>query len=446
MAALSAKSFWYDEAFTALVLDHDFGGMLAAIPETERTPPLYYVLAWGWTRIFGLGEAGVRSFSALVGIALIVVAYCAGRELFSRRVGIVAAALVATNPFLIWYSQEARAYALLALLGGLSFLFFLRARAGKEHALPWWSAMSALALLTHYYAVFLVAAEAACLLLARERHRAVVLALLPSVAVGAGLLPLVIDHDGQDFSSALPLLERLADVGRYLVGNQVELWLAAVPILACLVALWLLFRRTRPAYRQRALFVAGVGAAAVSSAVLLSLAGVDFFMPRNFIWVILPMVLVIAAGLGPPEAGRVGPAVALAACLLSTAIVVATAQEPKYEEDWRGAAEAIGDDAPQGRAILLMRNHGNAPLMAYLDVKLLPATGTLRELVLLGPADLAFDVGPPDPDPRFDRVETVATDYFRLIRFRAAEPVLVERKELRRGLEPKQVFAFLVQR
>jgi hypothetical protein len=42
-------------------------------------------------------------------------------------------------------------------------------------------------------------------------------------------------------------------------------------------------------------------------------------------------------------------------------------------------------------------------------------------------------------------VETVETDYFRLIRFRAAGPVPVERKELRSGLEPKQVYAFLVQ-
>ena len=72
----------------------------------------------------------------------------------------------------------------------------------------------------------------------------------------------------------------------------------------------------------------------------------------------------------------------------------------------------------------------------------------MRELVLLGSADPAFDTGrlPPDPDPRFDRVETVETDYFRLIRFRAARPVLVERKELRRQLEPRKVNAFLVQR
>ena len=94
-----------------------------------------------------------------------------------------------------------------------------------------------------------------------------------------------------------------------------------------------------------------------------------------------------------------------------------------------------------------MRDHGDSPLMVYLDAQPLPSTGTLRELVLLGSVDSAFDAGrvPPKPDPRFDRVETVETDYFRLIRFRAARPVLVERKELRSRLGPRQVYSFLVQ-
>src|SRR5919204_437450 len=36
-------------------------------------------------------------------------------------------ALVATNPMLVWYSQEARAYSLLVFLTALAFLFFVTA-------------------------------------------------------------------------------------------------------------------------------------------------------------------------------------------------------------------------------------------------------------------------------------------------------------------------------
>ena len=49
------------------------------------------------------------------------------RELPSRRAGLIAAALVAVNPMLIWYSQEARSYALLVFFCAVSLLFFVRA-------------------------------------------------------------------------------------------------------------------------------------------------------------------------------------------------------------------------------------------------------------------------------------------------------------------------------
>src|SRR5437870_5379110 len=126
-STLDVQSFWLDEAYTATLLGHDFGGMLGALPNSESTPPLYYVLAWLWSKPFGTGEVGLRSLSALFGTLTIPVVYAAARELVSERAGLVAAALAAVNPYLVWFSQEARSYALLALLGALSFLYFARA-------------------------------------------------------------------------------------------------------------------------------------------------------------------------------------------------------------------------------------------------------------------------------------------------------------------------------
>jgi hypothetical protein len=71
-ATLDLQSFGFDEAFTVgPVLDGSLDDALDTIPRTESSPPLYYVLAWGWTRPFGLGEVGVRSLSALLGTALV---------------------------------------------------------------------------------------------------------------------------------------------------------------------------------------------------------------------------------------------------------------------------------------------------------------------------------------------------------------------------------------
>src|SRR5205823_9773901 len=121
------QSYWVDEATTVRELHLSFGGMLHAVATNESTPPLYYGLAWVWAKVLGTGEVGLRSLSALSGVAVIPVVYLAGRELGSRRAGVYAALLAALSPFLIWYSQEARAYMLLTLVCALSFLFFARA-------------------------------------------------------------------------------------------------------------------------------------------------------------------------------------------------------------------------------------------------------------------------------------------------------------------------------
>ncbi|CAN5165883.1 hypothetical protein BH20ACT13_BH20ACT13_24020 [soil metagenome] len=73
-ATLDRQSFWLDELVTVSLLHQSFGDMLTAIPESEASPFLYYVLAWPWTRLAGFGEIGLRSLSALVGAAIVPVA------------------------------------------------------------------------------------------------------------------------------------------------------------------------------------------------------------------------------------------------------------------------------------------------------------------------------------------------------------------------------------
>src|SRR5215213_3124088 len=164
-ATLTTQSYWLDEAVTVDLLHKSFGGMLSAIPDGESTPPLYYVLAWLWTHVFGTGEAGLRSLSALIGVATVPVAYAAAARLVTRRTGLVVAAIVAVNPLLVWFSQEARAYALLVLLTAVSLLLFARVlERPARHDLVWWAVASALALAAHYFALFVVVPQAVWLL------------------------------------------------------------------------------------------------------------------------------------------------------------------------------------------------------------------------------------------------------------------------------------------
>ncbi|MBN9624587.1 MAG: glycosyltransferase family 39 protein, partial [Actinobacteria bacterium] len=167
---------------------------------SESNPPLYYVLAWGWARLFGRDEWGIRSLSALVGTLTVPVGYAIGRQLSGRRVGLILMAILAFDPMLIWYSQEARSYALLVFFCALSFYFFVRAldtRRGRDIA--FWALASVLALGSHYFAFFAVGIEAAWLAVAlRDRWKALLPALAAVGAAGAALLPLIAAQTNPD--------------------------------------------------------------------------------------------------------------------------------------------------------------------------------------------------------------------------------------------------------
>src|SRR5690242_21691216 len=101
----------------------------------------------------------------------------------------MAAALVAFNPMLLWYSQEARAYALLVLFGALSLLWCVRAeRSGRGRDFVWWGVFSGLALATHYFIVFPLVAE--LLFLLRRRGRGALLGIGVLGAFALALAPL----------------------------------------------------------------------------------------------------------------------------------------------------------------------------------------------------------------------------------------------------------------
>src|SRR3954447_20552431 len=183
-STLGVQSFWHDEAVTVgRVLHPGLGATLREIPSSEATPPLYYVLAWLWSKLFGTSEAGIRSLSALFGTATVPVAYAIGARLVSRRAGVLAAMAVAVSPLMVWYSQEARAYALLVLTSALTIWLFACALQEPERRrrLGWWAVAASLALLSHYFAAFVVIPEAAWLLW-RVRKRSVLIAVaVPSV-------------------------------------------------------------------------------------------------------------------------------------------------------------------------------------------------------------------------------------------------------------------------
>src|SRR4051794_1008899 len=68
-SSLTSQSYWFDEVvFTAVPVKASFWDMLSAVRAHQSEPPLYFVMAWPWARVFGESEAGLRSLSALFGV------------------------------------------------------------------------------------------------------------------------------------------------------------------------------------------------------------------------------------------------------------------------------------------------------------------------------------------------------------------------------------------
>src|SRR3954453_370661 len=81
-ATLGVQAYHHDEIVTASrILRGGFGHAMDAVGFSESAPPLYYALAWVWTQVAGTGEWGLRSLSAVAGVATIPVAYLLGLEL-----------------------------------------------------------------------------------------------------------------------------------------------------------------------------------------------------------------------------------------------------------------------------------------------------------------------------------------------------------------------------
>jgi len=116
---LAGQSLWSDEG-NSVALAQAGLGEIASRTALDIHPPLYYWLLHGWMRLFGDSEIAVRSLSVVASVLLVAVVYQLGARLFDVRVGFLAAFIAAVSPFQIYYAQETRMYALLALLGALT--------------------------------------------------------------------------------------------------------------------------------------------------------------------------------------------------------------------------------------------------------------------------------------------------------------------------------------
>lgn len=150
------QSLWLDEAISVTFAQKlDFWKFVTQYPIGDFHPPLYFAMLWIWGHLFGFSELSVRFPSVIFGVLTVFFTYLIGKELFSKKVGFLAAIFLSLAPLHIYYSQEARMYALAAFATTLSFYFLVRLF-NKKPAFLGYSLSVAVVLYSDYLTYFVV--------------------------------------------------------------------------------------------------------------------------------------------------------------------------------------------------------------------------------------------------------------------------------------------------
>ncbi|MBN1977593.1 MAG: glycosyltransferase family 39 protein, partial [Anaerolineae bacterium] len=347
---LGNNGLWIDEAFSVWMGRQPVGQMLGWLARIDQHPPLYYLMLHLWMRL-GDGEAVVRALSALCATLTIPAIYLLGRRLAGRGVGLLAALILAVSPFHVYFAQEARMYALLALNASLALLALARLLTDPravtqtlgrqlvdfwrewrttrrrpplraiETDLAWlaYVVFTAATLLTHNTAVFLPLA-ANLFILGLFTVRCALSPLCPLVPLSLHLpslcnwllaqagvlllwspwLPAFISQSMdvyREFWLPAPTLETVAGTVGAFVGGLLPLPLPAVCVLGvlctALVLLGLFHFRREPA---RAALLLVFFATPILGEWLVSLWR-PIFYERTLIWASLPLYVLLAAGI-----------------------------------------------------------------------------------------------------------------------------------------------------
>jgi mannosyltransferase len=379
-------SIWRDEGFSVLLARAPWGEFGHVIVETQANMALYYLLLKGWL-VFGDGEAVIRSLSALAAVGAVAATYGFAARLFGRTVGLTAALLLAVNSFLVQYAQEARGYTLATFLVALACFLFARGVDGWSTR-DWvaYAAAMSLAFYAHLFAVFVLLAHAATVLVlprpARTRA-AVAIGAAAALAAPVVFAALLADAGQIDWIEE-PTLRSFYWAARSLAGGTA---------IALLIYSALGVVGIASALRRDALWKPVLLASTAAAPIVVPFA-LSFAKPMlvdRYSVVALPAI-VSAVALGIVRLGRRPlPAVALAGAVAASAIGLWNYFAHAEKEDFRAATEHVLERAEADDAIVFYRPTRRVPVEYYVRGRTSTFPHSLYPTAAWGEFDLVSD-------------------------------------------------------
>jgi len=368
-------SLWFDEGYTAWLVNHPFGELIRLV-RADTSPPLYYILLHFWTSIFGSSEIALRSLSAIFGIAAIALVAAIARRLPVHPAG--AAWIFALSWWQVDYSQEARSYEMTVLLAALMLYSLVRHLQKPDWR---WLVLLIIAGTCGLYAnnfmpLYIAALAAVAMILPsavstqrRLRDGAIVTSALAVIYIPwVASLASQIQRVQKDFWIPRPgllaiceELARICGIEHFWTWDRYLHWLMTdtsreVPVVAASLLTIGLIIAFFGKQRRLVLALAVAGLAPPLLAALISQGPRSIFLPAAFV----PSSVMLAVLMAGTRRWITIIIVAL------IAINLLAFEIERTKEDWRGAAQVVTALPPvPHRLIIFVANEGQLPFDYY---------------------------------------------------------------------------------
>ncbi len=368
---LGAAPLWFDETYSIYLIHFPWQGFVGSVMQDNQAP-IYYAALKAWTEIAGTSPASMRIPGLLASAACIPLMAACAQMLAGTRTARMAAWLTAISPYLIQHAQDARPYAMLAVVAVAHFLVLIRFIMGRSRRLGLlWVALAVGVIQTHYYGIFFLAGEGLALLILHPRP---LRSWLPGGVVAGGLcvwsvlaaatkatgifggqyvfgvaaLPGVVWSLLTGYT-LMPTSEELHALGpRAILTN---LPLALVAALAIAVLVWSALRRLDARARTVILSTFGVALLLPFAYRVVAGAGVH---PRYFAAAFAPLLVLVAAGMAPGERGTARGIATLVLLLVMAYATVLHLKDPAHgREDILAAGRWLDANVPADEEILI---------------------------------------------------------------------------------------------
>lgn len=386
------QSLWLDEAINTLaVKNNSLFNLVGQYARADFHPPGWFIILWLWTKVFGYSEIFVRIPSVIFGSLTIWIVYLIGRKLLSERVGVVAALLISVNPLHIYYSQEARMYAMAALAVSISIFLLIKLVKGEKLNLILLILSNIFILSSDYLAYFIFPAQLIFLLFYKKGlFKKWFLALSISVVSGIWWLPIFLGQldVGSQTAANLPAWKFIVGgfefrkipltfvkfiIGRISIADKLIYTAILLPLLSLFA--YLFIQGIKSADRLVKILLISW----IFVPILLAL-GISIFVPIydyfRVLFIVPAFIILITAGILSFKSRWQFAFLATVFLVEIVSSLVYLFNPNFHREDWRGAVNFLKSKKD---AIVLFESSGILPPFDYYAQNNLNAKGGLKD-------------------------------------------------------------------